>query len=483
MATPQAHPDRTTFVVSPSMVIALVATGGGWQFTLKRAADRAVALLALLVLAPLLLAIALGVRLSSVGPVIFRQRRVSRGGETFVLFKFRTMVQDAGVAEFTLTHGTAPGGIEGEDRRTAVGRWLRAISFDELPQLLNVLRGEMSLIGPRPERPEFVELFTSQVPRYSERHRVKSGITGWAQANGLRGQTSIADRVELDNYYIENWSLGLDLRIVALTIVELLRFRDGRPATVPVRSARLTAVRRALRAGTLLLGGSSHLRSGRCGEVRPGVGVPCDSPSALGGLCQQHPRSLHESGIARGCRDILGELLDDPELLVTVQHPDRRQDLDSHVVAVAVDIRERIGGELVHERRRVVSEQRQVGHLLPAHHRRREVLCERVLVGKRARRGVDVDHRHGRLSSRRSGLTGCGFDQLHDLGRVGDHREVARGDLDRGCSHALREHALGVWRDRLVVGGDQVPRGVRLPGGDPHDVLEGAHREALLNRV
>jgi len=242
MATPQAHSDRTTFGVSPSMVIALVATGGGWQFTLKRGADRTVALLALLFLAPLLLAIALGVRLSSVGPVIYRQRRVSRGGETFVLFKFRTMVQDAGVAGFTPKRGTAPGGIEGEDRRTAVGRWLRAISFDELPQLLNVLRGEMSLIGPRPERPEFVELFAKQVPRYAERHRVKSGITGWAQANGLRGQTSIADRVELDNYYIENWSLGLDLRIVALTIIELLRFRDGRPDTVPDRSARLTAV-------------------------------------------------------------------------------------------------------------------------------------------------------------------------------------------------------------------------------------------------
>jgi lipopolysaccharide/colanic/teichoic acid biosynthesis glycosyltransferase len=278
----------------------MTVTKSGWQFTLKRAADRAVAVLALLFLAPLLLAIALGVRLSSVGPVIFRQRRVSAGGETFVLFKFRTMVQDVGVAGFTLARGTAPGGIEGEDRRTAVGRWLRAISLDELPQLVNVLRGEMSLIGPRPERPEFVELFAKQVPRYAERHRVKSGITGWAQANGLRGQTSIADRVALDNYYIENWSLGLDLRIVALTIVELLRFRDGRPDTLMDRSAQLTAVpsvrsrarvevacagrrrRRALRAGGLLLGGSGHLRSGRCGEVRPGVGVPRDSPSTLG---------------------------------------------------------------------------------------------------------------------------------------------------------------------------------------------------------
>lgn len=242
MTIPHARSNRPTFGVSSSMVVALVALSGGWQFTLKRAADRAVALLALLLLAPLLLAIALGVRLSSVGPVIFRQRRVSRGGETFVLFKFRTMVEDPGVAGFTLARGSAPGGIEGADRRTAIGRWLRTISFDELPQLLNVLRGEMSLIGPRPERPEFVELFAKEVPRYAERHRVKSGITGWAQANGMRGQTSIGDRVELDNYYIENWSLCLDLRILALTIVELLRFRDGRPVTLPDRSAQPTAV-------------------------------------------------------------------------------------------------------------------------------------------------------------------------------------------------------------------------------------------------
>jgi lipopolysaccharide/colanic/teichoic acid biosynthesis glycosyltransferase len=232
-------------------VVALsAAIGGSWQFTLKRRADRVFALLALLFLTPLLLAIALGVRLSSTGPVIFRQRRVGRDGETFDLFKFRTMVEESGAASFMPAQGTAPGGIEGTDRRTAIGCWLRAISLDELPQLLNVLRGEMSLIGPRPERPEFVELFANVVPGYAERHRVKSGITGWAQANGLRGQTSIADRVEFDNYYIENWSLALDLWILALTFVEILRFRDGRPNTLwdgssqhiavsPVRSATL----------------------------------------------------------------------------------------------------------------------------------------------------------------------------------------------------------------------------------------------------
>ena len=223
-------------------MVARAAIGGGWQFMLKEAADRAVALVALLLLAPLLLAIALAVRVSSIGPVLFRQRRVGRGGEAFVLLKFRTMVEDPGVAGFTLARGTAPGGIEGTDRRTAVGRWLRALSLDELPQLVNVLRGEMSLIGPRPERPEYVELFAKVVPGYTERQRVKSGITGWAQANGLRGQTSIVDRVELDNYYIENWSFALDLRIVALTVVELLRFRDGRADSLRDRPSQRTTV-------------------------------------------------------------------------------------------------------------------------------------------------------------------------------------------------------------------------------------------------
>jgi lipopolysaccharide/colanic/teichoic acid biosynthesis glycosyltransferase len=121
------------------------------------------------------------------------------------------------------------------DRRTRVGRWMRASSLDELPQLVNVLKGEMSLIGPRPERPEFAEQFARDIQGYDDRHRVRSGITGWAQANGLRGQTSIADRVELDNHYINNWSPGLEFRTVALTIAEVMRLREGRPvaATEP----------------------------------------------------------------------------------------------------------------------------------------------------------------------------------------------------------------------------------------------------------
>ncbi len=197
----------------------------GWQFAIKHALDRTVAFLALLAFAPVMLAIAIAVRLTSPGPILFRQQRVGRDGHIFDLLKFRTMREPADTPEFQPEDGCAPGGIEGIDRRTSIGRWLRTTSLDELPQFINVLRGDMSLVGPRPERPEFVARFSAEVARYEDRHRVKSGITGWAQVNGLRGQTSIADRVEWDNYYIQNWSLRLDLRILAFTIAEIFRFR------------------------------------------------------------------------------------------------------------------------------------------------------------------------------------------------------------------------------------------------------------------
>jgi exopolysaccharide biosynthesis polyprenyl glycosylphosphotransferase len=205
----------------------------GTQFAIKHALDRVVAFVLLVILLPVMLLTALAVRLSSTGPVVFRQRRVGRDGKDFDLYKFRSMRMkpgqtdpgddEAGPIEYLVNRDTAPGGVEGEDRRTAVGRVLRRTSLDELPQLVNVLRGEMSLIGPRPERAEFVELFGEGIVRYRDRHRVKSGITGWAQVHGLRGQTSLDERVEWDNYYIAHWSLGLDVKIIALTFVALFR--------------------------------------------------------------------------------------------------------------------------------------------------------------------------------------------------------------------------------------------------------------------
>ena len=196
----------------------------GWQFTVKHIFDRVGAALLILLFAPVMAAIALIVRLSSPGPVVFSQRRVGRDGTVFDLYKFRSMrISDDKQAGFILEAGSAPGGIEGADRRTLIGRVLRRTSLDELPQFFNVLRGEMSLVGPRPERPEFVELFETDIRRYGDRHRVKSGVTGWAQVHGLRGQTSLADRVEWDNYYIEHWTLGLDAKILALTVLAVLR--------------------------------------------------------------------------------------------------------------------------------------------------------------------------------------------------------------------------------------------------------------------
>jgi exopolysaccharide biosynthesis polyprenyl glycosylphosphotransferase len=209
----------------------------GFQFAIKYAFDRVFAFILIVLLSPLLLSIALAVRLSSPGPILFSQRRVGRDGKPFNVFKFRSMTMQSGAPvsdegadekalEFLLGGDTAPGGVEGADRRTAVGAFLRRTSLDELPQLLNVLFGEMSMIGPRPERPEFVKLFRQDIVRYGDRHRVKSGITGWAQVHGLRGQTSLAERVEWDNYYIAHWSLGLDAKILMLTIVALFRHAE-----------------------------------------------------------------------------------------------------------------------------------------------------------------------------------------------------------------------------------------------------------------
>jgi exopolysaccharide biosynthesis polyprenyl glycosylphosphotransferase len=177
----------------------------------RRALDVTVAAAVLLLLVPVILAVVAAVRLNSPGPVLFRQRRLGRGMRPFTVLKFRTMHADA--------EATGPRfAQDGDPRVTRVGAWLRRASIDELPQLWNVFCGDMSLVGPRPERPVFIDQFRRRIPRYQLRHMVKSGMTGWAQIHGLRGNTSIEKRVEYDLYYIEHWSLLLDLKILARTL-------------------------------------------------------------------------------------------------------------------------------------------------------------------------------------------------------------------------------------------------------------------------
>ena len=195
----------------------------GVQFAIKHAIDRVTAATLLALLSPVLLAAAIGVRISVGRPILFRQTRVGRDGTTFEMLKFRSMRTGPTATAFELPTDTAPGGVEGLDLRTRFGDFIRRTSLDELPQLINVLKGEMSLVGPRPERPEYVDLFAEAVRRYDDRHRVKAGITGWAQVNGLRGKTSISERVELDNYYVQNWTLWLDVKVMLMTVAAVVR--------------------------------------------------------------------------------------------------------------------------------------------------------------------------------------------------------------------------------------------------------------------
>ena len=188
----------------------------GFNSFLKRTVDIVLSAIALIVLAIPLGIIALVVRLTSPGPIFYRQERMSLDGRAFTVYKFRSMYLDA-------ERETGPiFAVSDDPRCTPIGRILRRLDFDELPQIWNVLRGDMSLVGPRPERPYFVEQFKQQFPQYMLRHKVRSGITGWAQVNGWRGNTSIEKRIEYDLYYIGNWSLRLDLKIMWLTIVNRL---------------------------------------------------------------------------------------------------------------------------------------------------------------------------------------------------------------------------------------------------------------------
>ncbi len=184
----------------------------GWRLTLKRAVDLIGSAFGLVVLSPLMLLVAALIKLESPGPVFYAQVRMGLDAKPFWVIKFRSMRQDA-EAETGPVWAT-----ENDPRRTRLGAFIRRFSIDEWPQFINVLLGEMSLVGPRPERPVFVEQFKRSIPRYMDRHREKAGLTGWAQVNGLRGDTSIADRTKYDLWYIENWSLLLDFKIILRTI-------------------------------------------------------------------------------------------------------------------------------------------------------------------------------------------------------------------------------------------------------------------------
>ncbi len=178
----------------------------------KRTVDIIGSLILTIIFSPIMLISAIAVRLSSPGPVIFKQERVGLHNKTFQMYKFRTMGVQKPSAEAKAW--TTPN----DPRVTKVGKILRRTSMDELPQLINILKGDMSIVGPRPERPQFVEKFKEEIPRYMIKHQVRPGLTGWAQVNGLRGNTSIRMRVEYDLYYIENWTMGFDIKIMFLTV-------------------------------------------------------------------------------------------------------------------------------------------------------------------------------------------------------------------------------------------------------------------------
>lgn len=189
--------------------------------TLARTLEFLLTAFLLIVSSPLLLTVALLIRFSGRGPVLFQQERVGRNGKTFQMIKFRTMRLDA-------ERETGPiWATKGDPRCTRIGGWLRRLSIDELPQLINVLRGEMSLVGPRPERPFFVRKFSHDLPGYEKRHAVRPGITGWAQVHGWRGDTELRQRLEHDLYYVQHQSLKLDTYILLLTPIAMLRAKNA----------------------------------------------------------------------------------------------------------------------------------------------------------------------------------------------------------------------------------------------------------------
>jgi exopolysaccharide biosynthesis polyprenyl glycosylphosphotransferase len=189
----------------------------GFNAIVKRSMDIVLGTIGSIILSPFLTIIATAIKMESRGPVFYMQKRVGMDGNIFWMYKFRSMRPDAEAED-------GPTWSQHVDTRvTTLGNILRKLSIDELPQIINVIKGDMSLIGPRPERPYFVEQFEKGIPRYMERHKVKSGMSGWAQVNGLRGDTSIPERLQYDLYYIENWSVWFDLKIIILTFVDIIK--------------------------------------------------------------------------------------------------------------------------------------------------------------------------------------------------------------------------------------------------------------------
>ena len=210
----QRHHDcrREELLGLPIVYIRQVPLNDMLNAFMKRAVDIFGSLFAIILFSPVMIVTAICVKLSSPGPIIFKQERVGLHNKNFMMYKFRSMgVQRDEDEEKEWTTKNDP-------RVTKVGKLIRKTSIDELPQLFNVLSGKMSLVGPRPERPQFVEKFKEEIPRYMVKHQVRPGMTGWAQVNGLRGDTSIQDRIDHDIYYIENWSLGFDIKILFLTV-------------------------------------------------------------------------------------------------------------------------------------------------------------------------------------------------------------------------------------------------------------------------
>lgn len=198
----------------PVINIRNVPLTSGWNQFIKRSMDLFGATVALILFSPIMLVCAVLVKLTSPGPVLFKQERIGLHNRPFYMYKFRSMRMQ------TVEDEAKGWTVKNDPRVTGIGKFMRKTSIDELPQLINILKGDMSLIGPRPERPQFVEKFKEEIPRYMVKHQVRPGLTGWAQVNGYRGDTSIRKRIEHDIYYIENWTLGLDIKIIILTFVK-----------------------------------------------------------------------------------------------------------------------------------------------------------------------------------------------------------------------------------------------------------------------